>query len=117
MAAAQKTRKVMGKKVKRGDKEFQEIVDEMVVDLVLQDMEAAGEIARKKAEQEHEVRLCLCRHINFPSSTRSCRYCITHGLGICACPKALLPHNVPSAGCEILVCPCVFVSRRGNEGK
>ncbi|CAM9498728.1 unnamed protein product, partial [Ectocarpus fasciculatus] len=55
MAAAQKTRKVMGKKVKRGDKEFQEIVDEMVVDLVLQDMEAAGEIARKKAEQEHEV--------------------------------------------------------------
>lgn len=66
MVATQKARKVMGKKVKRGDKEFQEIVDEMVVDLVLQDMEAAGENARRKAEQEHEARLWLYRHINFP---------------------------------------------------
>lgn len=66
MAAAQKTRKLMGKKVKRGDKEFQELVDEMVVDLVLQDMEAAEETARRKAEQEHEVRLRSYQHISFP---------------------------------------------------
>ncbi|CAM9129395.1 unnamed protein product [Ectocarpus sp. 12 AP-2014] len=55
LVVTQKASKVMGKKVKRGDKEFQEIVDEMVVDLVLQDMEEAGENARRKAEQEHEV--------------------------------------------------------------
>lgn len=54
-AGRQKARKVMTKKVKRGDKEFQELVDEMMADLVLQDMDAAAEAARRKAEQEHEV--------------------------------------------------------------
>lgn len=42
--------------VKRGDKEFQEIVDEMVIDLVRQDMDEAGEGARRKAEKEHQAR-------------------------------------------------------------
>eukprot|EP00903_Cladosiphon_okamuranus_P016231 g14974.t1 len=52
---ALKARKVRSKKVKRGDKEFQDLVDEMLADLVHQDMEAAGEKARRKAEKEHEV--------------------------------------------------------------
>lgn len=51
----EKARKVKSKKVNRGDKEFQELVDEMLVDLVQQDMEAAGEEARRKAEKEHEA--------------------------------------------------------------
>lgn len=49
----------MRKKIKRGDKEFQELVDEMLVDLVQQDMNAAGEQARKKAEDEHKARRFL----------------------------------------------------------
>lgn len=56
VAEAQKSQKLMGKKVKRGDREFQELVDEMVVDLVQQNMDAAGEAAKQKAEDEHEVR-------------------------------------------------------------
>lgn len=54
----------MSKKVKRVDKEFQELVDEMVADLVLQDMDAAGEVARRKAEEEHQV--SLRRYIHIP---------------------------------------------------
>lgn len=53
--AALKASKVRSKKVKRGDREFQDLVDEMMVDLVNQDMEAAAEEARRKAEQEHEA--------------------------------------------------------------
>ncbi len=56
-AEKQKARKVMSKKVNRADKEFQELVDEMMADLVLQDMDAAGEAARRKAEEEHEASL------------------------------------------------------------
>lgn len=52
----QKASKVRSKKIKRGDKEFQDMVDEMLVDLVHQDMERAGEEARRKAEKEHEAR-------------------------------------------------------------
>lgn len=51
----QKTRDIMTKKVKRGEREFQDLVDEMVVDLVQQDMEKAGEEARRKAVEEHKV--------------------------------------------------------------
>lgn len=47
---------MMNKKVKRGDKEFQELVGEMMADLVQQDMDAAGEAARRKAEKEHKAR-------------------------------------------------------------
>lgn len=51
----QKVHKARSKKVNQGDKEFQDLVDEMLADLVLQDMQAAGEEARRKAEKEHEA--------------------------------------------------------------
>lgn len=47
------------KKVNRGNKEFQDLVDEMVIDLVQQDMENNGTEAREKAEEEHKVRLVI----------------------------------------------------------
>eukprot|EP00752_Nemacystus_decipiens_P010775 g9584.t1 len=53
---AAKASKVRSKKIKRGDKEFQDLVDEMLFDLVHQDMDSAGEEARRKAEKEHEAR-------------------------------------------------------------
>lgn len=55
VAEAEKARNVRSKKVKRGDKEFQDLVDEMMVDLIQQDMDAAGEEAKRKAEKEHEA--------------------------------------------------------------
>lgn len=57
--ASQKARNVMKKKVNRGHKEFQDLVDEMVIDLVQQDMEKNGTEARKKAEEEHKVCLAI----------------------------------------------------------
>lgn len=41
--------------MRRGDKEFQELVDEMVADILQRDMDAAGEKARKQAENEHKA--------------------------------------------------------------
>lgn len=41
--------------MKHGGKVFRDVVDEMTIHLVEQDMDEAGEIARKKAEAEHEV--------------------------------------------------------------
>lgn len=63
--AAQKTQKVAMKKVKRGDREFQELVDEMIADLVQQDMDVAGEAARKKAGKEHEVNKLCCSGVSY----------------------------------------------------
>lgn len=69
----------MSKKVKRGNKEFQDLVDEMLVDLVHQDMEAAGEEARRKAEKEHEASLSVSheyepvRYHPSPRDTPACR--------------------------------------------
>lgn len=41
--------------MRRGDKEFQELVDEMVADILQRDMDAAGQKARRKAEDEHKA--------------------------------------------------------------
>lgn len=41
--------------VNRGNREFQDLVDEMLADLLEQDMDKAGEDARKKAEKEHQA--------------------------------------------------------------
>ncbi|CAM9225803.1 unnamed protein product, partial [Sphacelaria rigidula] len=57
-AAAATSRKIQSaakKKVGRGHKGFQDLVDEMMIDLVQQEMEERGEEAREKAEAEHKV--------------------------------------------------------------
>ena len=41
--------------MRRGDKEFQELVDEMVADILQRDMDSAGQKARRKAEHEHKA--------------------------------------------------------------
>lgn len=43
-------------KVKRGDKRFQDLVDEMMAHLIEEDMDKAAEEARQKAEAEHQAR-------------------------------------------------------------
>ena len=74
---ALKANKVRSKKIKRGDKEFQDLIDEMLADLVRQDMERAAEEARGKAEKEHEASAPGVRHTgvdplkNVPRATPS----------------------------------------------
>lgn len=71
------------KKISRGDKGFQDLVDEMMIDLVQQEMEMRGEEAREKAETEHKVRPVsiqkTCRRLQrIPE--RCCHICLRKNL-------------------------------------